>query len=296
MFDAIIVGGSYAGISAALQLVRARRSVLVLDSGSRRNRFASTAYGFLGHDGRAPGAIVADGREELLGYPTVKWVDVVAESARPSGRGFTVATANGESHEARRLILATGVVDELPDVPGLAERWGKGVYHCPYCHGYELGNGRIGVLATSEGSMHHALLLPDWGSTTFFLNDAFDPDADQRAQLHERGVAIETQRIERLTGSRADVELADGRVVPLDGLFTLTHTRMASPLAEQLGCAFEQGALGLCIETDAFKETTIPGVFACGDAARAAGNVPLAVGDGTLAGIGAHQSLIFREE
>ncbi|WP_458760646.1 NAD(P)/FAD-dependent oxidoreductase [Afipia sp. TerB] len=293
IYDAIIVGGSYAGLSAGLQLARARRSVLVIDEGLRRNRFADSSHGFLGQDGRAPGAIAADGRAQLLAYPSVTWLDARVASLRKTANGFAVEAAN-ESHQAQRLILATGVGDDLPDVAGLAERWGKSVFHCPYCHGYELRRGRIGVIASSELSMHHALMLPDWGETTLFLNDAFVPDEEQLGQLRKRGVTLERAPIARISG-HATVELRDGRAIALDGLFTLTRISSKDPLAEQLGCAFDEGPTGAVIKTDFSKETTVPGVFACGDVARMAGNVALAVGDGVMAGVAAHRSLMFAD-
>ena len=296
MLDAIIIGGSYAGLSAALQLARARRKVLVIDGGQRRNRFAAAAHGFLAQDGRPPGEIVADARAQLAAYPTVQWIDGIADSATREAHGFSVSTANGERFSARRLILALGVTDELPDVPGLAERWGTSVFHCPYCHGYELDQGAVGVLAVSPLSLHQALLLPDWGPTTFFLNGVFAPDEAQLAQLDKRNVRIEREPIARLTESELSVELRDGRLLPLKGLFTATRTCPSCDLAEQLGCAMEDGPLGPFITTDAFKETTTPGVYACGDAARAMSSVVLAVADGAMAGVGLHRSLIFGDE
>lgn len=290
-FDAIVVGGSYAGLSAALTLARARQRVLVMDTGLRRNRFARAAHGFLGQDGRAPDAIAADGKAQLLAYPDVQWLDDQAIRAEVTADGFVVHAA-GQPHHARRLVLATGVVDELPEVAGLAERWGRSVFHCPYCHGYELDEGRIGVLATGPLSMHHALMLPDWGKVTFFTNETFEPDGAERAALAARGVAIEPQRVERIVET-ATVELSDGRRIEFDGLFTASRIRMASPLAGQLGCAFEYSPMGSFIRTDAMKETSVPGVFACGDATRMAGNVAMAVGDGTLAGSSAHRSMLF---
>ena len=176
--DVAIVGGSYAGLSAALQLARARRSVVVVDAGARRNRFAESSHGFLSRDGEAPAAIAAHGREQLLAYPNVRFVEGTADTARRDGANLVVSV-QGEKIVARRLILATGVVDELPSIPGLQERWGRAVFHCPYCHGYELGQGRIGVLATGEASFHQAMMLPDWGPTTLFANGAFEPDAAQ---------------------------------------------------------------------------------------------------------------------
>ena len=292
-FDAIVVGGSYAGLSAALQLARARRKVLVMDGGKRRNRFAETSHGFLGQDGRAPGAIVADARTQLMAYPTVEWLDSQAIGCEGETGNFLVDAQNGARYRSRRIVLAAGVVDTLPSIPGLAERWGKTVFHCPYCHGYELNQGRIGVLASSQMSMHHALMLPDWGRTTFFINGAFEPDADQIDKLEGRGVRIEREPIAKFSGAVLDVEFNSGRVVSLDGLFTMTRTHPASPLGERLGCAMEQGPMGPFLHTNEFRETSVPGVFACGDVARAAGSVALAVGDGVMAGVGAHQSLIF---
>ena len=291
MFDVIVAGGSYAGLSAALQLVRARRRVAVIDAGVRRNRFAHASHGFLGQDGRDPAAIAADAKAQLLAYPNVSWTSGTAERGRAEKNAFAIDIASGETLSAHRLILATGVRDELPAVEGLKERWGTSVFHCPYCHGYELGGGPVGVLAVSETSMHHALMLPDWGPTTFFLNGAFEPDGDQRAALARRGVTIEAAPVVRVSGD-LDVELTGGRRARVAGLFVAPRTHMASPLAEQLGCAFDEGPMGPFIRTDVIKETSVPGVFACGDAARAAGSVALAVGDGVMAAMGAHRSLM----
>lgn len=290
-FDAIVIGGSYAGLSAALQLARARRQILVIDAGQRRNRFAEHSHGFLGQDGRAAADIVADGRRQLLAYPNVRWHDGHAIEARRLGEGFVVETGDAR-HAGKRLVLATGVIDELPSIEGLAERWGRSVFHCPYCHGYELGDGPIGVLGVSEHSMHHALMLPDWAPTTFFLNESFEPDATQREALAARGVTLERRRVARLIET-ATVELADGSKTIMAGLFALSHTRPASPMAAQLGCELEQGALGSFIRTDAMKATSVPGVVACGDAARMAGSVAFAVGDGAMAGAMTHRSLMF---
>jgi len=291
MYDVIIVGGSYAGLSAGLQLARARRQVLVIDAGQRRNRFAATSHGFLGQDGQAPEVIAAEGRSQLMEYPTVTWVQGSAVQVNQPVEGFSVRTEHSGTFHARRLILATGVVDELPAVEGLKERWGTRVFHCPYSHGYELDQGRIGVLATSPLAMHHALMLPDWGPTTLFTNGVFTPDAEQQAQLDRRGVIVESAGVRRISGERAELELDDGRVFKLDGIFTLSRTRI-SPLAEQLGCEWVDGPTGPYLHTNDTRQTSVPGVFACGDASLAAGSVALAVGEGVRAGVGAHFSLI----
>ncbi|MBV4495175.1 NAD(P)/FAD-dependent oxidoreductase [Pseudomonas sp. SWRI12] len=293
-YDVIIAGGSYAGMSAALQLARARRKVLVIDAGQRRNRFAASAHGFLGQDGRAPGDIADDARRQLLAYPTVEWVSATASKASQEAGGFLVESHDGQRYSTQRLLLASGVIDELPDVEGLAQRWGKSVFHCPYCHGYELEQGPIGVLATSPMSLHHALMLPDWGPTTFFTNGVFEPDLEQQDSLARRGVTLVPERVERIEGDRADVVLADGRVIAIDGLFVLPRIQVAGSLAASLGCAFEDGPLGAFIQADPMtRATSVPGVFVCGDAAMPFGSVALAVGDGVRAGSGVHRSLIF---
>ncbi len=293
MHDVIILGGSYAGMSAALQLARARRSVCVVDAGSRRNRFASTAHGLFGQDGRTPSEIAGDAKAQLLRYPSITWRDGTATRAEKTGESFTVHLESGEIVNARYLVLATGVIDQLPAIPGLAERWGHSVFHCPYCHGYELERGPLGVLATSAVSMHQALLIPEWGPTTFFTNGVFEPDEQQQKQLQARGVTLERERVAGIAGSGATVLLQDGRSVALAGLFLAPRAIVASPLAEQLGCAFTDGPLGPIIQTDDFKETSVTGVFACGDAARVAGSLTFAIADGTMAGLAAHRSLMF---
>ncbi|MFB3306770.1 NAD(P)/FAD-dependent oxidoreductase [Pseudomonas sp. AMR01] len=286
IYDVIIVGGSYAGLSAGLQLARARRNIVVIDAGQRRNRFAATSHGFLGQDGQPPQVIAAEGRSQLMEYPTVTWVQDSALEALQQPDGFSIRTRCNGEYQARRLILATGVVDELPAIEGLEERWGKRVFHCPYCHGYELDQGRIGVLATSPLAMHHALMLPDWGTTTLFTNEVFTPDAEQQVQLDRRGVTVESGKVRRISGERADVELDDGRVFSLDGVFTMSRTRI-SPLAGQLGCELLEGPTGAYVFTDDMRQTSLAGVFACGDTALAAGSVALAVGEGVGARGGA---------
>lgn len=291
-YEVIIIGGSYAGLSAGLQLARARRTVLVIDAGQRRNRYAAHSHGFLTQDGKPPGQIAAEGRAQLMRYATVQWLDGQVVHAQPMPGGFQVRLQEGTPHTAQRIILAAGVEDELPPLPGLAQRWGKYVFHCPYCHGYELQQGRIGVLAVSAMSLHQALMLPDWGATTLFLNGAFEPDAEQQAHLRARGVQVEAGGVQRLDGETLDVVMQDGRVFALDGMFVATRVK-PGPLAAQLGCVLEDGPLGAYVKTDPIKATTVPGVFACGDLGRAAGSVALAVGDGAMAGAAAHRTLMF---
>lgn len=297
IYDVIIIGGSYAGLSAALQLGRARRKVLVIDEGLRRNRFASHSHGFLTQDGVDPAVIAAEARAQVMKYSTVDWDSGRADSAQRNEEATSGATifdvmVGTVRYRSRRLILALGVRDVLPEIKGLKERWGRSVFHCPYCHGYELNQGRIGVIAGSELSMHHALMLPDWGPTTLLLNRAFEPDADQLAALEARCVVIDRSPVEAIRG-HADVQLADGRSLSFSGLFALAPFEVSTSIPEQLGLDMEQGPLGSTIKMDAVKETSMPGVFVCGDAARPMASVALAVGDGNLAGVSAHRSLMF---
>lgn len=294
LYDVIVVGGSYAGLAAGLQLARARRRVLVIDAGEPRNRYAHASHGFLGQDGRAPAAITRDARAQLLAYPTVTWRDGRAAEAEGSIDAFAVSTTDGERYAGRRLVLATGIVDHLPEIPGLHQRWGKTVVHCPYCHGYEFAGGPLGVLATSPLALHQALLVPDWGQTTLFLNDSFTPDDEQQAMLRRRDVMIVPGAVAAVSGDdRVTVELRNGHTHAVAGLFAASRTEPASRLAAQLGCAFTEGMLGPFVTTDEIKATSVPGVFACGDAALAMTSVSLAVADGAMAGVAAHRSLVM---
>lgn len=290
--DAIIIGGSYAGLAAALQLARARRRVLVVDAGVRRNRSAAHSHGVLTRDGEPPAEIAAIGRAQVQAYDTVTWIDGTADSAERIEGGFRVAIGGAGMAQGRHLILATGLRDHLPALPGLAERWGRHVFMCPYCDGYERERGRLAVFASSALAMHQALLLPDWGPTTLLLNDAFTPDAEQLRQLAARGVALEHTPVARIEGD-ADVVLRDGRVLPFAGIFTATRIEVASPIPAQLGCAFDEWPQGSTVRTDAMKATSVPGVYACGDVARAAGSVTFAVADGAMAGMAVHRELVF---
>lgn len=296
LHDVIVVGGSFAGLSAAMQLARARRRVLVVDSGLPRNRFAEASHGFLGQDGKAPFEILREAACQVSAYPTVEIVrGEVLKARREVGGDFIIEMSGGRTARGRRLVLATGVADSLPDVPGLKERWGATVLHCPYCHGYEVRDRPLGVLANHPMAAHQAAMIPDWGPTTLFTQGRFEPDAEQLAHLNARGVTIERQPVVELLGDAPAldaVRLADGRVVSISALFVAPSTRMASPLAEQLGCVFNEGPLGPMIRTDDWKATSIPGLYAAGDAARPMHNATLASADGVMAGVGAHQSLI----
>jgi len=322
-YDAIVIGGSFAGLSAAMQLARARRRVCVVDAGQPRNRFAAASHGFFGQDGEPPLAMIEQARRKLLAYPTVTLrqgtaVSATAQrggaalsgesegsSAGASPGGFDVVLHDGTAPQttlsAHKLVLAFGVLDGLPDIAGLRERWGASVLHCPYCHGYEFAGQRLGVLYHSPQSGMHAQLIADWGPTTLFLNGETTLEPAEHERLLALGIAVEPARIAALEGpgqALHGVRLQahggnDARLVPLDALYVAATTRPASPLAEQLGCEMDDGPMGPCIRTDANKMTTVPGVYAAGDATLMRHNATLASAEGVLAGVGAHQAMVF---
>lgn len=252
--DAIIIGGSFAGLAAATYLARGRRDVAVIDAGAPRNRFAPHSHGFLGFDGVPPGDIVATAKAQLENYPTVSQVQGDVASAERRNDGFAVTLSSGEVLQGDKLILAFGISDVLPEMVGLAERWGKSVIHCPYCHGYEFAGQRLGVLGMSPNSIHQAMLIPEWGPTTFFLNGQPEPDAATLVGLIARGVHIERSPVVELRGegtALSTVQMVDGRSARIDALYIGAPTRLNSSVAEQLGCAIDDGPLGKIVRTDA---------------------------------------------
>lgn len=295
-YDAIIVGGSFAGLSAAIYLARARRSVCIIDSGSPRNRFAAQSHGFFAQDGSSPGAMLSTARSQVAAYPTAAFLTGEAVAAAGALGDFSVELATGRKVRGARLVLAFGVSDELPDIPGLAERWGTTVLHCPYCHGFELSGQRLGVLGVSPMSAQQAVLISEWGPTTLYLDGGPEPEAEVRDKLLKRGVTLEPAPVRGLRGDGpglSAVELADGRSSAVDALYLGPRTRLNSDLASQLGCAIEEGVSGPVIRTDPQQATSVAGVYAAGDITRSAHNVTWASADGVTAGLAVHRSLVF---
>ncbi|MCO6383161.1 NAD(P)/FAD-dependent oxidoreductase [Oceanicola sp. 502str15] len=290
-FDVIVIGGGSAGQSAALQLLRARRRVAVVDAGRPRNRRAAHAQGFFTRDGATPGSLLEISRAQLERYGTLEWVEGEAVGASGARDAFRVELAGGRMLEGRRLIFAVGVRDDLPGVEGLEPLWGREVFHCPYCHGYELERGDIGVIGSSELVVHMAELITEWGEVTF-LPFGFVPDAGQVAAMEARGVRVESAALARLEAGPV-AHLADGRALRFAGLFAASRVWPASPLPEALGCRVEETPMGGVLAVDAMGETSVAGVFSCGDAARQPHSIALAVGHGAMTGAGVHRSLVF---
>ncbi len=295
--DAVVIGGSYAGLSAALQLVRARRRVLVIDDGRPRNRFAARAHGVLSNDGRPGSEIAAAARAQVAAYPTAAFRMAEAVDATRIDGGFSVAFADGSRTMGRRLILAHGVEDVLPDLPGVKERWGRTALHCPWCHGYEVGGGPIGVLGRGDHAVQYASVVAEWGQAVLFIDPARLSEDDARV-LARRGVTIEPTPVERLEGEAPTLtgaRLTDGRFIPLKAVFVGAHVRQSGGFAERLGCEMTDTPMGRIVKVDAQQQTSQPGVFAAGDLARPAGNITLATTDGMTAAHAAFRSLIEEE-
>ncbi|MFD4023969.1 NAD(P)/FAD-dependent oxidoreductase [Streptomyces sp. NPDC058576] len=306
-FDVVIVGGGAAGLSGALALSRARRSVLVIDAGEPRNAPASHVHNYLGRESTPPGELLAIGRGEAAGYGAEIVEGRVASAERLPGageRGFRVVTEDGRSVEARRLLVTTGLVDELPPVPGLAERWGREVLHCPYCHGHEVADRPIGVLATGPLAVHQALMWRQWSDdVTLFLHTGPEPTQEEYEQLAARGVAVvdgEVAGLEVADDRFTGVRLASGRVIPREALVVQARFTARSAVLESLGLepvAQEMGGvvIGSYIPTDPTGATEVPGVWAAGNVTRLTEQVIGAAAAGLMAGSAVNGDLITED-
>jgi thioredoxin reductase len=288
-FDVVIVGGGAAGLSAALVLGRARRRVVVVDGGAPRNAPAAHMQGFLSRDGMPPAELLAAGRAEIAGYG----VEVVEDHVRSLEPGFTVRLAGGRVLAARRVLVATGVGDELPDIPGVRERWGRDLLHCPYCHGWEVRDQPLGVLGTHPAAVLHALLVRQWsGDVVLFAHD-LDLSTDDRARLDARGIRVEHGQVvrlvveaDRLTG----VELADGRVVARTAVFVRPgNVPHPDGLLAGLGCALDADGFPIVDRTGA---TSAPGVWAAGNVVDPRAQVITSAGMGSAAAIAINADLV----
>lgn len=292
LLDVAVVGGSFAGLTAALYLARGRKRLAVIDAGETRNRAASSAHGFLGQDGRPPAEIRAAGLRDLLAYPEAVLIPGHVTTIHGSPDDFTLTLADGGTLRARRVILAHGMRDILPDLPGLAQIWGQTAFQCPYCHGYELAGQPTGLLMSGAKVAEHAQFLTDWAPGL----TVFDPDAsaEDMASLAAAGIPViqsPVQRIEAEGDRLRALHLADGRRIPLAVLYMVSRAEPASDLPQQLGCKMETGPQGPYVATDMIKATSVPGVFAAGDLARPVFGAVFAAADGAMAGVACQRSL-----
>ncbi|MER7398283.1 NAD(P)/FAD-dependent oxidoreductase [Streptomyces sp. NPDC000151] len=273
-YDVVVVGGGAAGLSGALALVRARRSVLVIDDGRPRNATADRTHNFLTRDGTPPAELLAAGRAEVTGYGGEIVAGEAVAAERQEGGGFRVLLEAGPPVAARRLLVATGLVDELPEVPGMAERWGRDVLHCPYCHGWEARDRAIAVLATGPLACRQALMWRQWSTdVTLLLHVSPEPDAEEYERLAARGVAVVPGRVTDLEvadGGLAGVRLADGRRVPCQALVVEPRFTARAGLLASLGLSAEEErssgeVVGSSVRAADSGATDVPGVWVAGN-------------------------------
>jgi thioredoxin reductase len=294
MFDVIVVGGGPAGLSAALMLGRCRRRVLVCDTGEPRNRFSSALHGYLTRDGINPAQFNELGRAELTQYG-VEYRRTAVTGATREDRGFQVMLADGRSEHAKFLLVATGVVDELPDIPGARECYGRSLFHCPYCDGWERRDQRLVVLGKGLGSVKLALSLKTWSHDVVLCTNGSRIIAAGRGRLDRNQIALRVEKIaglEHTGGELRAIRFAKGDPLPADAVFFTTGQHPQCDLAVKLGCIFNSRGT---VDTGNLSETNVPGVFVAGDASRDAQFVVVAAAEGVKAALAINQAM-QREE
>jgi thioredoxin reductase len=296
-WECVVVGAGAAGLSAGLVLGRARRRTLVVDAQGQSNRLADGIGGLLGQDTRRPADFYAAGRAELAAYPSVEIRLGQVVSGERSEDGFVLELADGSREAALRVLLATGMDYRYPTLPGLEERWGRSVFHCPFCHGWEHRDEPLGVLDRGASGVHRALLLRGWSDdVTLLCNGDAELEPDEAEQLRAAGVSVDERPVAGLRG-RADtltaVTFANGDERPCRGLLVPATLHQRSALAEQLGAALsEPGPLAVdAVTVDASFATTVPGLFAAGDAAGVMPSVANAIASGSTAAAAVVQGL-----
>ncbi|MGV2066542.1 NAD(P)/FAD-dependent oxidoreductase [Agrobacterium sp. 22-226-1] len=296
MNDVIIIGGSFAGLAAALQLGRARRKVTVLDTGLPRNRFAGRSHGVLGHDHKPPSDILTEARQQLARYPAINLVNARADSISGAIDNFSVLTGDGESLSARRLILSYGVVDQMPVVPGFAESWGTSIIPCPYCDGFEVAGQHWGLVWSGPQSINQVRLFHDWTDSLTVFADGHDITPDIRADLAGRKVPLVDGRITEIVrhgDHNATIKLDIGPDVAVDILFAHPRNKPSASLHDALGLTMVNTPTGIALKTDERRETSMPGIYAAGDLANPGiPSVTTATWQGAMAGIFAQQSML----
>lgn len=301
-YDVVVVGGGAAGLSAALVLTRARRRVTVIDAGQPRNAPAAHMQGFLGSDGLPPTELLAAGRAEVAGYGGELVSGTVATiTARPRrsphGRGgFEVVLADGSTRKTRRVLVTTGLRDDIPDIPGVRERWGRDLLHCPYCHGYEVRDQPLGVLgggpAFIEDALAHTHIIRQWSDDVVFFTNGSTLTVAQREQLVARAIGLVDVPVARLVVENDEltgVELEGGQVVPRTSVFVRPQFVPNDTLLTDLGC--ETGANGW-VAVDATGRTSVAGIWAAGNAVNPRAQVITAAGEGSAAAIAINNDLV----
>jgi len=298
-YDVAVIGGGAAGLNGALMLARSRRSVVVIDAGSPRNAPADGVHGLLARDGMPPAELVRRGREEVRGYGG-HVVSGEVDAVTREGDRFVVALADGRAVRVRRVLVTTGLVDELPDVPGLRERWGRDVVHCPYCHGWEVRDQAIGVLATGPMAVHQALLFRQLSADVTVFSHTHPPTAEQAEQLAARGVDVVAGEVAALeiAGDRiVGVRLADGRAVAREVVVVASRMVARAGFLATLGLrpVEHPSGMGEHVPADALGRTDVPGVWVAGNVTDLSAQVGASAAAGATAGAQINADLIAEE-
>ncbi|MDQ4143503.1 MAG: NAD(P)/FAD-dependent oxidoreductase [Actinomycetota bacterium] len=298
-YDVVVIGGGPAGLNGALMLARSRRSVVVIDSGSPRNSRAEGVHGLLGHDGIPPGDLIERGRSEVRLYGGHVVTGEVIRGGRDGDR-FIVELADGRSVSARRLLVTTGLVDELPDVPGVRERWGRDVLNCAYCHGWEVRDRAISVLATGPMSTHQALLFRQLSDEVIYLSHTMPPNDEQAEQLASRGIPVvggEVASLEVVEDRLAGVRLPDGTVVDCEALVVSPRMVARTGFLADLGLRPAEHPLGVGehLSVDSTGRTDVPGVWAAGNVTDLSAQVGTSAAAGAFAAAQMNADLVVEE-
>ncbi len=292
-FDVIVVGGSYAGLSASLALGRSRRNVLIIDSGNPCNAQTPHSHNFLTQDGKTPLQIARLGKEQVLMYPTVSYDQDLVVSVHKEFDQFHVHTESGKSFSSRKLLLATGIKDAMPDLEGFKACWGISVLHCPYCHGYEVRDTTIGVLSSGNEAIEWIKVLQNWSKDLILFTDGGPAFSNEQTEfLSKLSISIVKSPLKSLIhegGYLNGVELMDGTFISLKAIFARVPFTHVTDIANQLGCAFADNNL---IKVDELGKTNVEGVYAAGDNSQLYRSVSLAVSSGTKSGVGINKELI----
>lgn len=295
-FDVIIIGGSYAGLSAAMALGRSRRKVLIIDSGLPCNRQTPHSHNFLTQDGERPDAIAEKARAQVLRYPTVQVLGDLAVSGESLDLGFAITTQTGKKFSAKKLIFATGVKDLMPDIEGITECWGISVIHCPYCHGYEVRDEVTGILDNGDAAIHYAQMIRNLtDELSIFTNGPATFTTEQAGQLEKHQIKVVEKEIAGLKHHKGLLErilFKDGSSTALKALYAKMPFVQHTDLPEKLGCKLTETGF---IEVNAMQQTNIPGILACGDNTTPMRSVANAVASGNFAGVVANKELCAEE-
>lgn len=284
-FDVIIIGGSYAGLSAAMALGRSMRNVLIIDSGLPCNQQTPHSHNFITQDGEKPGIIAEKAKTQVLNYNTVKFLNGLAVSVKKTKSGFTITMKQGTEYYAKKLVFATGIKDSMPDIVGFSECWGISIIHCPYCHGYEFRNTKTAIMANGEKAFHLASLVNNLtNDITILTMDKVNFNAEQLEKLSSHNIKIietKVSEVEHEAGHVKKIVFNDGNKMAFDAMYAAIPFKQHSDIPVTLGCELtEQGY----IKVNNFQETTIKGVFACGDNSGMMRSVANAVYSGNLTG------------